>query len=178
MKIGGDETDSARYYTIPTWADFMISYSTVPGYYSWRNTRDGSWFMQSLAEVLLMHGNDLSLLDIMTKVNRKVAYDYTSSMTNDKKFDKQKQAPSTVHMLTRRLILKPKTVKTEVRVAASNSNKVTSQVIENINKQIVSTVLVSNTNTTTVTAKVSNTVEVQPIQTKVITHQVTKDVKI
>lgn len=180
LKIGGDETDSARYYTIPTWADFLIAYSTVPGYYSWRNTRDGSWFMQSLAEVMLMHGNDLSFLDIMTKVNRKVAYDYTSSMTNDKKFDKQKQAPSTVHMLTRRLVLRSKKTKNEVRVAASNSVKDTNQVIENINKQMVSTVIVSNSSSTTtaVSTRVMNTAEVQQIQTNAITQQVTKDVKI
>ena len=27
-------------------ADFLIAYSTVPGFYSWRNTTQGSWFIQ------------------------------------------------------------------------------------------------------------------------------------
>lgn len=108
LKIGQDETDSAKFYTLPTWADFLISYSTVPGYYSWRNTRDGSWFMQSLAQVLVEHGSCMGFLDILTRVNQKVAFDFISQVPNDKEYDKQKQVPSTVFMLTRQLILRPK----------------------------------------------------------------------
>ena len=29
--------------TLPTEADFLYAYSTVPGYYSWRNYTKGSW---------------------------------------------------------------------------------------------------------------------------------------
>ncbi len=47
-------TDSsvAQSYKIPSRADFLIAYSTVPGYYSWRNTTAGSWFVQALCHVL------------------------------------------------------------------------------------------------------------------------------
>lgn len=29
--------------SLPTEADFLYAYSTVPGYYSWRNSVTGSW---------------------------------------------------------------------------------------------------------------------------------------
>ena len=41
------ETDAgAASYKIPNHADFLIAYSTIPGFYSWRNTTAGSWFVQ------------------------------------------------------------------------------------------------------------------------------------
>ena len=33
---------------IPMEADFLIAYSTIAGYFSWRNSVKGSWFIQSL----------------------------------------------------------------------------------------------------------------------------------
>lgn len=108
IKCGTDEVDAVKYYTIPTFADFLISYSTFHGYYSWRNTRDGSWFMQSLAEVMCQYAAHTSFTEVITYLNRKVAFDYTSCVPDDKNFDKQKQVPSTHHMLTRRLVLRPK----------------------------------------------------------------------
>lgn len=42
-----DETDGPPEYgneiSLPTEADFLYAYSTVPGYYSWRNSVKGSW---------------------------------------------------------------------------------------------------------------------------------------
>lgn len=35
---------------IPMEADFLIAYSTISGYYSWRNSVNGSWFIQSLCK--------------------------------------------------------------------------------------------------------------------------------
>jgi len=29
--------------SLPSEADFLYAYSTVPGYYSWRNSQRGSW---------------------------------------------------------------------------------------------------------------------------------------
>lgn len=29
--------------SLPIESDFVYAYSTVPGYYSWRNSRNGSW---------------------------------------------------------------------------------------------------------------------------------------
>lgn len=126
LRVGTDETDAAKYYTIPMWADFLISYSTFHGYFSWRNTRDGSWFMQSLAEVMCKYAEHMSFVDVITRLNKKVAYDYTSQVPNDKVYDKQKQVPSTVHMLTRTLVLrkKPEPAKV-VSTTATSVNEIT-----------------------------------------------------
>ncbi|KAJ9575402.1 hypothetical protein L9F63_025647, partial [Diploptera punctata] len=48
-----DETDGYTVsYTIPQHADLLIAYSTMEGHYSWRNPRQGSWFIQALCEEL------------------------------------------------------------------------------------------------------------------------------
>lgn len=58
---------------IPNMQDFLILYSTFPGHVSIRNTEHGSWFIQSLCEVFKTDAHDHSVLEMVTKVNRKVA---------------------------------------------------------------------------------------------------------
>ena len=52
--VSHTQTDSvsSHSYKIPLHADFLIAYSTIPGFYSWRNTTAGSWFVQALCHVL------------------------------------------------------------------------------------------------------------------------------
>ncbi|XP_041362616.1 caspase-3-like isoform X2 [Gigantopelta aegis] len=98
-----DETDSSNTVTIrkiPIEADFLFAYSTVPGYYSWRNNQDGSWFIQALCIVLENYATKMELLHMLTHVNRIVAYEFASC--SDKEFnDRMKQMPCVVSMLTR-----------------------------------------------------------------------------
>jgi len=100
-----DAVDSAQYYKIPTWADFLIMYSTIPGYYSWRNPSNGSWFIQALASVMPKHAHEMDLLSMLTLVNRKVAYEYESFCPGQGDFDGNKQVPCITSMLTRRVFL-------------------------------------------------------------------------
>ncbi|KAM7369387.1 hypothetical protein PAMP_013659 [Pampus punctatissimus] len=58
---------------IPVEADFLYFYSTAPGYFSWRNMEQGSWFMQALCDTLQCYSRRLDLMHIMTRVNRSVA---------------------------------------------------------------------------------------------------------
>ena len=44
--MGRTSTDSFASYRTPLHADFLLAHSTVAGYYSWRNTVQGSWFIQ------------------------------------------------------------------------------------------------------------------------------------
>ncbi|XP_036106045.1 caspase-3 isoform X3 [Molossus molossus] len=72
----GIETDSnvdddMACQKIPVEADFLYAYSTAPGYYSWRNSKDGSWFIQSLCAMLKQYADKLELMHILTRVNRK-----------------------------------------------------------------------------------------------------------
>lgn len=87
---------------IPLWADMLIAYSSVPGYYSWRNCRNGSWFIQSLCCILERYGNVLEIQQIMTKVNFHVAYEF-ESRSNDPKMNRMKQVPCIASMLTKEL---------------------------------------------------------------------------
>ncbi|ESO89226.1 hypothetical protein LOTGIDRAFT_105903, partial [Lottia gigantea] len=106
-----DYTDAASQTVcirkIPSEADFLFSYSTVPGYYSWRNNQEGSWFIQALCIVLENYGFKMELLHMLTHVNRIVAYEFESC--TDKEFsDRTKQMPSVVSMLTRYVYFRPK----------------------------------------------------------------------
>jgi hypothetical protein len=104
-----DVTDSGNNcYRIPNYADFMIAYSTVPGFYSWRNTSQGSWFIQALTQVLGKYSSNMDLLTLMTVVSRKVAYDFESNVPNDPDMDKKKQVPCVTSMLTRLIYFSPK----------------------------------------------------------------------
>ena len=76
------------------------------GYYSWRNTMTGSWFIQSLCEMLTKYGDELELLHIMTRVNHKVAVEYESA-SNSPGFDAKKQIPCIVSMLTKEMYFTP-----------------------------------------------------------------------
>ncbi|CAF4426819.1 unnamed protein product, partial [Rotaria magnacalcarata] len=42
---------------IPSEADFLLVYSTMPGYYAWRNSLKGSWFIQALCDMLRDHSH-------------------------------------------------------------------------------------------------------------------------
>lgn len=104
----GIETDSAddEGTRIPVEADFLYAYSTAPGYYSWRNTMTGSWFMQSLCEMVNKYGRELELLHIMTRVNHKVAVEF-ESISNSPGFNAKKQIPCIVSMLTKEMYFTP-----------------------------------------------------------------------
>lgn len=99
------ETDgeSTMSYRIPIHADFLIAYSTIPGFYSWRNTTNGSWFMQSLCKELDENGKNYDILTLLTFVCQRVALDFESSTPCQPLMHKQKQIPCTTTMLTRLL---------------------------------------------------------------------------
>lgn len=102
-----DTSDApTRTLKIPTHADFLAFYSTVPGFYSWRNTTQGSWFIQSLCQVLQEHADRTDLLSMLTIVCRRVAFYYESNVPGDQVMDRKKQVPSLVSTLTRRVHLR------------------------------------------------------------------------
>lgn len=103
----GIETDSSTEddmacQKIPVEADFLYAYSTAPGYYSWRNSKDGSWFIQSLCAMLKQWAHKLELMHILTRVNQKVAREF-ESYSLDSTFHAKKQIPCIVSMLTKEL---------------------------------------------------------------------------
>ncbi|XP_008314808.1 caspase-3a [Cynoglossus semilaevis] len=104
----GIETDSVDDGTtkIPVEADFLYAFSTAPGYYSWRNTMTGSWFIQSLCDMISQYGQELELQHIMTRVNHKVAVEF-ESVSNSPGFHAKKQIPCIMSMLTKEMYFFP-----------------------------------------------------------------------
>jgi caspase-like apoptosis-related cysteine protease len=106
-RVSNTETDSnTMSYKIPSHADFLIVYSTIPGFYSWRNTTAGSWFVQALCNVLQRDrinrdGRQRDLLSCLTRVARKVAFDFQSNTPGDVVMHEKKQIPCITSMLTR-----------------------------------------------------------------------------
>ncbi|XP_069697916.1 caspase-1-like isoform X2 [Periplaneta americana] len=94
--------DSAG-YKIPIHADFLIAYSTIPGFYSWRNTTNGSWFIQALCCELQSKGTSVDLLTLLTFVIQRVALDFESNTPGNYTMHQQKQIPCVTTMLTRLL---------------------------------------------------------------------------
>lgn len=97
------ETDGqpAATFRIPSQADILIAYSTIPGYYSWRNTSRGSWFMQALCLELCENGTRYDLLTLLTFVCQRVALDFESNTPDNVTMHQQKQIPCITSMLTR-----------------------------------------------------------------------------
>ena len=99
--LDGDETDGGGYQgALPTEADFVLAYATVPGYVSWRNSEYGSWFIKAFVDTMMDLVKKEHFLDILTEVNRRVAEEFQSRGRN-------KQIPAPVTMLTRKLYFRP-----------------------------------------------------------------------
>ncbi|XP_012369631.1 caspase-3-like [Octodon degus] len=98
---GGFDDDMAC-QKMPVGPDFLYAYSTAPGYYSWRNSKHGSWFIQSLCAMLKLYAYKLEFMHILTWVNWKVATEF-ESFSLDSTFHAKKQIPCIVSMLTKEL---------------------------------------------------------------------------
>lgn len=82
--------------------DFLIVYSTFPGCLSYRDTIKGTWFIESLCNVLDNKKHELDINQILTEVSRTVAIEYEAT---EKAL---KQMPCIVSMLTKLLVFPKK----------------------------------------------------------------------
>lgn len=87
---------------IPIEADYLYAYSTVPGYYAWRNSQKGSWFVQALVDVFGQEGitEQFDVLRLLTRVNCQVAYEFQSNASN-MAMNRKKQVPYIASTLTK-----------------------------------------------------------------------------
>ncbi|XP_034745445.1 caspase-6-like [Etheostoma cragini] len=99
--------DASAVHTLPAGADFIMCYSVAEGYYSHRETFNGSWYVQDLCELLKKYGDSLEFTELLTLVNRKVSM---RSVGNCKDWNAigKKQVPCFASMLTKKLYLRPK----------------------------------------------------------------------
>lgn len=102
-----EEMETVEVRRIPTEADFLMAYSVVPGYFAWRNSTRGSWFVQALFDVFRENWKRMDVLSMMTRVSRKVAYDFESNASKEF-MNRKKQIPCITSMLTRDVFFTPK----------------------------------------------------------------------
>ncbi|KAE8300265.1 Caspase-6 [Larimichthys crocea] len=99
--------DASAVHTLPAGADFIMCYSVAEGYYSHRETINGSWYVQDLCELIRKHGNSLEFAELLTLVNRKVSMRSVGNC-NDRNAIGKKQVPCFASMLTKKLYFRPK----------------------------------------------------------------------
>ena len=73
----GDPDDALR-HSLPSEADFLFGYATLPGNVSWRSPRYGSRYISKLCEVFVDYAPEQDLLSMLTIVNHKVSEAYTT----------------------------------------------------------------------------------------------------
>nr|CAH8871682.1 unnamed protein product [Trichobilharzia regenti] len=98
-----DASGDVIVHKLPIEADILVAYSTVPGFFAWRNSSMGSWFIQELCNVLesdMKRVNHSDIMTLLAVVARVVAYQYRSN-TGMVETDNMKQMTSTVSTLTR-----------------------------------------------------------------------------
>lgn len=94
-------TDSSNTFLIPSYADYLIFYSTYPGYFSFRNAYYGSWFIQDLCTVLKESVHEYDLMTLLTLTSQRIAFNRQSNVPGDKVRHAKKQMPYLVSTLTR-----------------------------------------------------------------------------
>ncbi|XP_047922341.2 caspase-6 isoform X1 [Anser cygnoides] len=105
--VNETEVDAAGVYTLPAGADFLMCYSVAQGYFSHRETINGSWYIQDLCEALKKHGSSLEFTELLTVVNRKVSHRKVDVCKDINAIGK-KQIPCFASMLTKKLYFHPK----------------------------------------------------------------------
>ncbi|XP_062902343.1 caspase-6-like isoform X1 [Mobula hypostoma] len=100
--------DAGTMHTLPAGADFVMCYSVAEGFYSHRETINGSWYIQDLCKAIETYGSQFEFTELLTLVNRKVSQ---RSVLNcaDRTAIGKKQIPCFSSMLTKKLYFKPKT---------------------------------------------------------------------
>lgn len=91
--------------SLPSQSDFLYAYSTVSGFYSWRNTSNGSWFIQTLCQILRQHAHEMTLLRMLTRVNYYISG--RKSNTRESETNNKRQIASIVSQLRKDLYFFP-----------------------------------------------------------------------
>ncbi|XP_052747037.1 caspase isoform X2 [Bicyclus anynana] len=105
----GDKVDSGRRVAIdgpdvsvniPTHADFLVLYSSVESFVSYRN-KEGSFLVQELCDVIDEYYKEWDILHIITLVHRRVAYYRSTYAPANLAIHDKKQMPETRYSLTK-----------------------------------------------------------------------------
>ena len=90
---------------LPTQSDFLFAYSTPSGFASWRNSRQGSWFIQEMCKSFDKYSHRLDLARILTQANDAIALRVTR--TANEETNEKRQIASVVSQLRKDLYFFP-----------------------------------------------------------------------
>ncbi|CAL8272764.1 unnamed protein product [Gadus morhua 'NCC'] len=99
--------DDGVFHTLPAGADFLMCYSVAKGYFSFRDTINGSWYIQDLCKTLEGYGGSREFTELLTLVNSKVCKRSVEKSRIPDAIGK-KQIPCFASMLTKNLFFRPK----------------------------------------------------------------------
>ena len=101
------EESSSRYnfVSLPTEEDVVYAFATAFGFRSFRNTTKGSWFIQTMCDVIVENASKMDFLRMLTKVNAKISL--RKSKTIDDLCKTKSQIGSFVSHLTKELYFYP-----------------------------------------------------------------------
>ncbi|CAO1443301.1 unnamed protein product [Diamesa hyperborea] len=110
-----DEVDSIKKeFLIPKLADLLVLKSTAEGHHTFRNPSKGSWFIQALCEELKNNLKEIHLGDdfmqVLTRVNRRVAFDKIANAPNNIEYNNGKQMPNILSFLTKSFVFSKKSI--------------------------------------------------------------------
>ncbi|KAL1020674.1 hypothetical protein UPYG_G00003190 [Umbra pygmaea] len=71
LSAHSDEPDARA--TLPTPSDILVSYSTFPGFVSWRDPMAGSWYVATLDNILEENAATIDLATMLMMVNNEVS---------------------------------------------------------------------------------------------------------
>ncbi|XP_028663556.1 caspase-9 [Erpetoichthys calabaricus] len=91
-----DEPDART--SLPNSSDILVSYSTFPGYVSWRDTSTGSWYVETLDAVLEEYAGSEDLVTMLMMVTDKVSQNSAKGI--------YKQMPGSFNFLRKHLFFK------------------------------------------------------------------------
>uniref|UniRef100_A0A4W6G8A8 Caspase-9 n=1 Tax=Lates calcarifer TaxID=8187 RepID=A0A4W6G8A8_LATCA len=91
-----DEPDARA--TLPTPSDILVSYSTFPGYVSWRDTQSGSWYVETMDRILEENATTDDLVTMLMMVNHEVSQNSAKGL--------YKQMPGSFNFLRKLLYFK------------------------------------------------------------------------
>lgn len=97
-----DKVKLDRSRTLPQ-KDFLVVYSSVSGFYSYRDTVTGTWFIDAFCKIIDDSRDEIDLYSALTMINREVALEYESTTEGE-----PKQIPCIVSMLTKLILFKKK----------------------------------------------------------------------
>ncbi|PAA49678.1 hypothetical protein BOX15_Mlig006913g1 [Macrostomum lignano] len=89
----------------PDYADLLIAHSTLPGFISWRNTKQGSWFIQAIVQIFSRNFHSEHVADMMVQVNLLVSKAFRGE--NKKNKNQACQMPSPTNHLRKKFYFFP-----------------------------------------------------------------------